>query len=335
MRINRVSVVVPVYNEEHSLLELDREIQKTLEASGLNYEIIYVDDGSRDASFDRLRELHDMRPDVISLIQLRRNFGQTAAMAAGFAAATGDVIVPMDADLQNDPADIVRMIEKIKEGYDVVSGWRARRQDKFLSRRLPSRVANWLISRITGVHLHDYGCTLKAYHRDVAANMRLYGEMHRFLPALAHWEGARVTEIEVNHRPRKYGKSKYGINRVIRVLLDLITIKFLLSYSTKPMQVFGKWGLGALFAGFLFGFLSVLLKLLPPHTDMTGSPWLYLCIFFLLGGLQLIGLGLLGEINVRTYYESQQKTIYTIRESHSIEKKRLNRKSAEGAKNQK
>jgi len=315
-----LSIVIHVFNEEESLRPLHAEISDALETlPGAVYEVIFVDDGSSDASYKILRELHEKDAQHVRLIRLRRNFGQTAAMAAGFHAAQGNVIVSMDADLQNDPADIARLLAKIDEGYDVVSGWRADRKDKFLSRRLPSMIGNKLISTITGVHLHDYGCTLKAYHRDIAEHINFYGEMHRFLPALASWAGAQVTEIKVNHRPRRFGASKYGIDRTIRVVLDLITIKFLLSYSTKPMQVFGKWGFLSMGFGFLAGVLTIILKILPPHQDVTGNPWMYICIFFMLGGLQLIGMGLLGEINVRTYYESQNKAIYTVRETRGTE----------------
>lgn len=307
-----VSIVIPVFNEEESLLQLYGEIGLAMEAlPGRRYEVIFVDDGSTDGSAKICRTLA-AREGVRAII-FRRNFGQTAAMAAGFDAARGAVIVPMDADLQNDPRDIPRLLEKIDEGYDVVSGWRARRQDKFFSRRLPSLVANWLISRITGVKLHDYGCSLKAYHRDLAEHMHLYGEMHRFLPVLASWAGASVVEIPVNHRPRSFGRSKYGIDRTLRVVLDLITIKFLMSYRTKPMQVFGKWGLYAMLTGFVAGVVTLGEKLAYGQ-DVTDNAWLYICILFGLGGLQLIGMGLLGELSVRTYYESQNKATYTVRE---------------------
>ncbi len=307
-----VSIVIPVYNEEESLLQLYGEIGAAMESlPGRRYEVIFVDDGSTDGSAKICRTLAT-REGVRAII-FRRNFGQTAAMAAGFDAARGAVIVPMDADLQNDPRDIPRLLEKIEEGFDVVSGWRARRQDRFFSRRLPSLVANWLISRITGVKLHDYGCSLKAYHRDLAEHMHLYGEMHRFLPVLASWAGASVVEIPVNHRPRSFGRSKYGIDRTLRVVLDLITIKFLMSYRTKPMQVFGKWGLYAMVMGFVAGIVTLAEKMVYGQ-DVTDNAWLYICILFGLGGLQLIGMGLLGELSVRTYYESQNKTIYTVRE---------------------
>jgi glycosyltransferase involved in cell wall biosynthesis len=309
-----LSIVVPVYNEEDSLRPLHQEISEAFrKVPGTSYEIILVDDGSHDASFDVIRELHAADPEHVRGIRLRRNFGQTAAMAAGFDAASGDLIIPLDADLQNDPNDIPRLVAVIDEGYDVVSGWRADRQDKFLSRRLPSIAANTLISRITGVRLHDYGCTLKIYKRDVIEHMRLYGELHRFLPALASWAGASVTEAKVNHRARRYGRSKYGIGRTIRVILDLITVKFLLSYSTKPMQVFGKWGFVSIFLGFISGLFTAAMKILE-NQSVNRNGWTFVCIFFTLGGLQLIGMGILGEINVRTYYESQKKPVYTVRE---------------------
>ena len=314
-----LSIVVPVFNEEESLPLLHEEITRAVDAiPGTSYEIIYIDDGSSDQSYSLLKDLYARDGEHVRVVRFRRNFGQTAAMAAGFDSSQGEIIIPMDADMQNDPADIPRFLEKIDEGYDVVSGWRANRQDKFISRKLPSKLANGLISKITGVKLHDYGCTLKAYHRDVAAEMHLYGELHRFLPALASWSGAKVAEIKVNHRSRQYGKSKYGISRTMRVVLDLITIKFLLSYSTKPMQVFGKWGVYSIGFGLLAGLATILLKIFEDQ-DLTGNPWMYACIFFLLSGLQLICMGLLGEISVRTYYESQNKSIYSIRDTLGCE----------------
>jgi glycosyltransferase involved in cell wall biosynthesis len=309
-----LSVVVPVFNEQESLGPLYREISDALSrVDGLSYEIILVDDGSSDGSFEVMRALHEEDPAHMKAICLRRNFGQTAALAAGFDAAQGDIIIPMDADLQNDPQDIPRLIDKMGEGYDVVSGWRENRQDRFWSRRLPSILANGLISTITGVRLHDYGCTLKAYHRDVVKHMNLYGEQHRFLPALATWAGARVAEIPVNHRARKFGRSKVGIGRTLRVILDLITVKFLLSYSTKPMQVFGRWGFVSILLGVGAGLITAVDKLFG-GLSVNRNGWTFICFFFLLGGLQLIGLGLLGEISVRTYYESQHKPVYTVRE---------------------
>jgi glycosyltransferase involved in cell wall biosynthesis len=309
-----ITIVVPVFNEEDSLPELHQEIGCAMESTpDRAYEVILVDDGSTDGSAAACRALQEADPEHVRVIVLRRNFGQTAAMAAGFDAAAGQIIVPMDADLQNDPGDIARLIDKLDEGYDVVSGWRAHRQDKALTRRLPSRLANMLISWVTGVHLHDYGCTLKAYRRDVVEHMNLYGELHRFLPALASWAGAKVAELTVNHRPRRFGQSKYGVDRTIRVLLDLITVKFLLSYSTKPMQVFGKWGFFSMGAGVLAGLLTLVLKVFA-NKDVTGNPWMYASMLLLLGGLQLICMGLLGEMTVRTYYEGQHKPIYTVRE---------------------
>lgn len=314
-----VSIVIPVHNEAASIGLLHQEITETFrKLPGMRHEVILVDDGSTDQSFAIACGLHGDDPDHVRVISFRRNFGQTAAMAAGFEASQGDVIIPMDGDLQNDPADIPRLLEMINKGYDVVSGWRRVRKDAFLSRRLPSQMANWLISWITRVPLHDYGCTLKAYRADVARHMKPYGEQHRFLPALASWSGARVAEIPVNHRPRQHGRTKYGIGRTVRVLLDLITVKFLLSYSTKPMQVFGKLGFLAFLVGAVSGAVSLALKILPPYNDVTDNPWMFMAIFFLLGGLQLIGLGLLGEINVRTYYESQGKPTYAIRETRGI-----------------
>ena len=310
-----LSVVVPVLNERKSLRSLHDEIARALGSRPeYSYEVIFVDDGSTDDSFEVARGLYEEDPAHVRAVRLRRNFGQTAALAAGLDAAKGDIIITIDADLQNDPADIPRLVAAIDAGHDVVSGWRVQRKDPFWSRRLPSRVANSLISVITGVRLHDYGCTLKAYDRSVIEHLNIYGEQHRFLPALARWAGADVGELEVNHRPRRFGASKYGLGRTFRVILDLITVKFLLSYSTNPMQVFGKWGFVCLFIGFSSGVLTAVLKLLPPHKDVTGNPWMYICIFFMLGGLQLIGMGLLGEINVRTYYESQRKPVYTVRE---------------------
>jgi glycosyltransferase involved in cell wall biosynthesis len=282
----------------------------------LEYEVILVDDGSVDNSFTHLKgiALADKR---VKVIRLRRNFGQTAAMAAGFDAATGRVLVPMDGDLQNDPADIPRLMEKIQEGYDVVSGWRRERMDAFVNRKLPSLMANLVISRMTGIKLHDYGCTLKAYRREVIEGINLYGEMHRFVPALASQVGARITEIPVNHRHRLHGKSKYGISRIMRVILDLLTVKFLLSYSTKPIQLFGKWGIYTLAAAFLSGGVTLYMKIFD-HMSMNRNPLFILTAFLLFMGVQFIVLGLLGEVNARTYYEAQGKPIYVVRETVNL-----------------
>jgi glycosyltransferase involved in cell wall biosynthesis len=307
-----LSIVVPIYNEEENISALHASISGALAATPLAYEIILVDDGSSDGSFSLLEKI--ARDDSrVKVIRFRRNFGQTAAMAAGFDAASGRVVVPMDGDLQNDPADIPRLLEKIEAGYDVVSGWRKDRKDTFINRKLPSMLANGLISRLTGVHLHDYGCTLKAYRREVLEGINLYGEMHRFVPALASQVGARVAELPVNHRPRLHGTSKYGISRTMRVILDLMTVKFLLAYSTKPIQLFGKWGIYTLTAAFLSGGVTLYMKLFE-HVSMNRNPLLILTAFLLFMGVQFIVLGLLGELNARTYYEAQGKPIYVIRE---------------------
>jgi glycosyltransferase involved in cell wall biosynthesis len=306
------SIVVPIYNEEDNIAALYQSITSALDGSDANYEIILVDDGSVDDSFSALKTVaaQDTR---VKVIRFRRNFGQTAAMSAGFDAATGEIIIPMDGDLQNDPADIPRLIEKLNEGYDVVSGWRSDRKDTFITRRIPSILANALISALTGVHLHDYGCTLKAYRREVLDGINLYGEMHRFVPALASQVGAKVTEILVNHHPRLHGTSKYGLSRTLRVILDLMTVKFLLAYSTNPIQLFGKWGMYTLLAGFGSGAMTIYMKIFE-HFSMNRNPLLILTAFLLFMGIQFIVLGLLGELNARTYYEAQGKPIYVIRD---------------------
>jgi glycosyltransferase involved in cell wall biosynthesis len=303
-----------VYNERANLTELHATLESVISEIGGEVEVIYVDDGSTDGSFDVLREFASDGLRAVRVLRLRRNFGQTAAFAAGFSAARHEIIVTLDADLQNDPRDIPLVLGELTDGVDVVSGWRADRKDPLLSRTFPSRVANRLISWVTGVKLHDYGCTLKAYRREVIQHLRLYGEMHRFLPALAKWAGANIVEVKVRHHPRRHGQSKYGLGRVVRVVLDLITVKFILSYATRPMQIFGLWGLVSLALGFLAGATAVGTKLFLGH-DMTNSPWLYLCIFATLGGVQLFCIGLLGEVTIRTYYESQQKPIYVVTES--------------------
>ncbi len=277
-----------------------------------DYELILVDDGSTDGSFPLIERIAGTDKRV-KAIRFRRNFGQTAAMAAGFDLAVGNVVVPMDGDLQNDPADIPKLLEKIHEGYDVVSGWRKERRDAFINRKLPSMIANFFISRMTGVRLHDYGCTLKAYRREVLDRINLYGELHRFVPALVSQVGAKVTEIPVRHHARLYGKSKYGISRTMRVILDLMTVKFLLSYSTKPIQLFGKWGIYTLLAAALSGGATLYMKIFE-NTSMNRNPLLILTAFLLFTGVQFIVLGLLGELNARTYYEAQGKPIYVIKE---------------------
>jgi glycosyltransferase involved in cell wall biosynthesis len=310
--VPHLSVVVPVYNEEESIPHLYRRLTVELESLGLPYEIIAVDDGSRDRSFDLLRDLAQ-RDRRLRVVRFRRNFGQTAAFSAGFDRARGDVVVTIDADLQNDPADIAALLAKIEEGYDVVSGWRERRHDPFLNRRLPSMIANRLISWATGVHLHDYGCSLKAYRRDVVRGIRLYGELHRFIPAIASWQGVAVTELPVHHAPRRFGTSKYGINRTLRVLLDLVTVRFLLSYGTRPMQIFGLLGILAGGAGLAIGAYLTWIKL-AYGVAIADRPLLLLAVLLIVLGVQFISLGLIGELVVRTYYETQAKSIYVVRE---------------------
>jgi len=312
-----LSIVVPIYNEEESISLLYERVTAALEKTALVYELILVDDGSSDRSFMLLKDIAG-QDSKVKVIRFRRNFGQTAAMAAGFDAASGRVVVPMDGDLQNDPSDIPRLLAKMDEGYDVVSGWRKDRQDTFINRKLPSIIANGLISRFTGVHLHDYGCTLKAYRKEVLEGINLYGEMHRFVPALASQVGAKVAELPVKHHPRLYGTSKYGISRTVRVVLDLMTVKFLLQYSTKPIQLFGKWGVYTLFAGVLSGAATLYMKLFE-HMSMNRNPLWILTVFLLFMGIQFIVLGLLGELNARTYYEAQGKPIYVVRERLNLE----------------
>jgi glycosyltransferase involved in cell wall biosynthesis len=306
------SIVLPVHNEQDNVEFVYQEITETLRSAGYEYEIIFVDDGSSDASLERLRAIQQRDPRVVVSV-LRRNFGQTAAMAAGFDLARGEVIVTLDADRQNDPADIPRLMDKIDEGYDMVCGWRYQRQDGFILRRLPSMIANRIISFTTDVKLHDYGCTLKAFRRDVAKQLSLYGEMHRFIPAIASWLGVNIAEIKVNHRPRVMGQSKYGISRTLRVILDLITVKFLLSYSTRPIQFFGGIGMlcGAL--GFLLS-LYLTIQRLFFQVPLGDRPILMLAVLLIFIGLQFITVGLLAEMITRTYHESQEKPIYVVRE---------------------
>jgi glycosyltransferase involved in cell wall biosynthesis len=305
-----VSVVVPLYNEEENVKVLNERLKEVLDVLGTEYEIIYVDDGSSDRTLNLLEEIQKADRNVL-VLSLRRNFGQTAAFAAGFDFARGDIVITMDGDLQNDPKDIPRLLDAIRD-YDLVSGWRKKRKDTFLTRRLPSMIANWLISRVTGVKLHDYGCSLKAYRRDVVKNLRLYGEMHRFIPAVASWYGVRVAEIETTHHPRLRGKSKYGISRTIKVLLDLITVKFLQSFSTKPMQFFGPMGMifGAAGVGISL-YLSI--EKLFKGVNIGGRPLLLLGALLIIVGVQFVGMGLLGEMLVRVYHESQKKPIYAIK----------------------
>ncbi len=320
-----VSVVVPVYNEVESVNLLVEKLSAALPRLNRSWEIVLVDDGSIDGTWDKMKSLA-ARFHGLRLVRLRRNFGQTAAMSAGFDQARGRLVVTLDADLQNDPDDIPLLIETLeKQDLDVVSGWRKNRKDPFLNRRLPSILANGVISRFTGVRLHDYGCTLKAYRREVVQNLSLYGEMHRFIPALASWVGGSIGEVPVQHHPRRFGKSKYGISRTIRVVLDLITVNFLLRYSTRPIQIFGRLGLFSLLAGFLMMAILVLPHLLYPFwghpviaelVKLAKRPfWVttpFMLIFF---GIQFISMGLLAELQTRTYHESQKKPVYTIRET--------------------
>jgi glycosyltransferase involved in cell wall biosynthesis len=307
-----VSFVIPVYNEEENLPDFYRELTAAGEKLPGSCEIIFVDDGSRDGSFPALRKIQAADPKV-KIIRLRKNFGQTAALAAGFDRSRGEIIITLDADLQNDPADVPLLVAKMNEGFDIVSGWRVKRKDKFVSRRLPSKAANWIISRITKVKLHDYGCTLKAFRRDVVKNIKLYGEMHRFIPAIASTMGVAIAEVPVNHRPRIHGKSKYNITKSVRVALDLLTVKFLLSYSTRPLQIFGLFGLLAgLMGGILGGILSYQRLIL--KQGIANRPLLLLSVLLIVIGIQFITMGLLGEIMVRIYHEAVEKHIYAVRE---------------------
>ncbi|MFQ5428328.1 MAG: glycosyltransferase family 2 protein [Thermodesulfobacteriota bacterium] len=305
-----VSIVVPVFEEEKNVTLLYKAIKEVMDDTGREYEVVFVDDGSKDSTLSVLEDIQ-ARDDKVVVVSFRRNFGQTAAMAAGFEYAGGDIIITMDGDLQNDPVDIPKMLEKIKD-VDIVSGWRKKRKDPFISRRLPSIIANRLISWVTGVHLHDYGCTLKAYRKEVIKNVRLYGEMHRFIPAMASWVGASIVEVETTHHERKYGRSKYGISRTFRVLLDLITVKFLQSFSTRPIQAFGPLGLVLGFLGGAFSLYLVVEKLILGH-DIGGRPLLMLAVLCIILGVQLVVMGLLGEMLARVYHESQQKPIFFVK----------------------
>jgi glycosyltransferase involved in cell wall biosynthesis len=309
----KLSIVIPVYNEAENLGHLHQAVHDAMEGlTNVEWELILVDDGSKDGSQLLLENLQQEDPVYTRVIELRRNFGQTAAIAAGIDHSCGDVIVLMDADLQNDPSDIPLMLEKIEHGYDVVSGWRVNRQDKFLTRVLPSRMANGLISFVTGVHLHDYGCTLKAYRREVLTGFRLYGEMHRFIPAYAHSVGANMVEMQVQHHPRRFGKTKYGLTRTLKVVLDLFTVKFLISYANKPIYLFGGAGL-ALMAGSGLTLLYLIIRRLLIGTSVTRSPYLPIAIMFFILGFQSILMGLIAELLVRTYHEAQSKPTYTVR----------------------
>jgi glycosyltransferase involved in cell wall biosynthesis len=307
-----LSVVIPVYNEEESVEPLIQEINTAVKPLRKHYEIVVVDDGSGDRTFPVLARLHQREPHL-RVVRLKRNFGQTAAMAAGLAHAEGDVIVTMDGDGQNDPGDIPTLLATLDEGNDLVAGWRVNRQDPFLSKRLPSVIANRLISWMTRVKLHDYGCTLKAMRKEVAKNLKLYGEMHRFIPAIAYERGARVAELKVNHRPRLRGKSKYAVTRTLRVILDLLTVKFLISYSTRPLHVFGPIGITSATTGFLIAAYLTVQKL-AYDVELGGRPLLLLAILLMFIGIQFITMGLLGEMLARTYHESQDRAVYVVGE---------------------
>lgn len=321
-----LSLFLPVLDEEENLRPMHAKIQAALDALGKTAEVIYVDDGSTDKSLSILKEIA-AGDDRVRVVALRRNYGQTAAMSAGIDAARGDILIPMDADLQNDPADIARLLEKLDEGYDVVSGWRKNRQDKLFSRKIPSQIANRIISLIGDVHLHDYGCSLKAYRRDVIQDVKLYGEMHRFIPIYASWAGARVAEIPVDHHARTMGKSKYGISRTVKVVFDLMTIKFMAEYHTKPIYVFGTFGLLAFIASIFAGIYAIFLKFaaligLPQyHADFVETPLPILSIVMFAIAIQFFLMGLLAELLVRTYHESQDKRIYAVRERIGFDNK--------------
>jgi glycosyltransferase involved in cell wall biosynthesis len=319
-----LSLIIPVYNEEENLPLLYNAIDQALTPLKNTWEVIFVDDGSRDGSFDALKSLVEKDPEHVRVLSFRRNFGQTAAIAAGIDHACGDIIVLMDADMQNDPADIPMLLAKLDEGYDLVSGWRKDRKDNRLTRTLPSNLANGLISWTTGVHLHDYGCTLKAYRRDALEGFRLYGEMHRFIPVFAHSIGANITEVPVQHHPRKFGKAKYGLERTLKVLLDLLTVKFLLSYSHKPIRLFGGAGF-ILMAVAAVDLLYLFIRRTFWGVPVFTSPLLQIGVMLFIMGFQSILMGLIAELLARTYHESQQKPTYTIRSAINISNGRSRR----------
>ena len=312
-----LSLIIPVYNEEENLPILYDSIEQAMKPIPGTWEVIFVDDGSRDNSFEVLKTLVEKDPEHMRVLSFRRNFGQTAAIAAGLDHACGETIVLLDADMQNDPADIPMLLEKLDEGYDLVSGWRKDRKDNRLTRTLPSNLANGLISWTTGVHLHDYGCTLKAYRKDALEGFRLYGEMHRFIPVFAHAVGARITELPVHHHARKFGKAKYGLERTVKVILDLFTVKFLLSYSSKPIYLFGGAGAVLMSIGAL-DLLYLLIRRTFYGVPVFTSPLLQIGVMFFIMGFQSILMGLIAELLARTYHESQQKPTYTIRKTVNI-----------------
>jgi glycosyltransferase involved in cell wall biosynthesis len=307
-----ISIVVPVCNELENIGPLYQQLAAVLPSLGRAWEIVFVDDGSTDGSGQRLKELA-ARDRRIKIVAFRRNYGQTAAMQSGIHHSTGDVIVTLDGDLQNDPLDIPTLVSKLDEGFDLVHGWRKQRQDMLLTRTLPSRAANWLISRVTGFPIHDLGCTLKAMRREIAVELELYGEMHRFIPILAHQRGARCVEVITRHHPRRFGQTKYGLSRTFRVVLDLITVKYMLDYFASPMKLFGRFGLACLTIAILSGLAAVAMKL-AGGTDLTGNPLTLLAVLATMAGIQFFSLGLLGEVSARIYYGSQQRQNYAVRE---------------------
>ncbi len=311
-----LSIVIPAYNEEKNVKILYNELNKVLIDFGKDYEIIFVDDGSQDNTLGELKKISASDPKL-KIINFVYNFGQTAAMSAGIKNAGGEIIILMDSDLQNDPVDIPKLLEKINEGYDVVSGWRKDRKDKLISRRVPSWIANWFIKFITGVKIHDYGCTMKAYRRALIQGLSLYGEMHRFIPAYAQWYGSKVAEIEVNHRPRIHGKTNYTLSRTFKVILDLIFIKFLSKYMNRPMHFFGGIGFVSLFVGFISGLAALILKILGIRS-FVATPLPIFSALFIIVGVQLIAMGIVAEILMRTYYESQKKEPYIIKEKNNF-----------------
>jgi len=314
----KISVVIPIYNEEENVTLLYDELTEVMKSMACSYEILFVDDGSTDSTLSILQSMQAADQRIV-VVKFRRNFGQTAAMSAGFDYSSGDVIITMDGDLQNDPRDIPRFIQKIEEGFDVVTGWRHDRKDAFLNRRLPSIIANKIISWTTGVALHDYGCTLKAFRKEVIKNIHLYGEMHRFIPAIASGMGISFTEIKVNHRARQFGTSKYGISRTIRVVLDLITVKFLLSYATRPIQIFGLLGVISGTAGFLIALIMTIQRQFF-DIPLSDRPMLLLAIVLIFVGIQFISIGLIGELQARTYHETQKKPVYYVKEVYGFQK---------------
>ncbi len=323
-----LSLIIPCYNEEESVDELMTEVFSVIDTHKLDAEVVLVDDGSSDQTWTKLESWAE-KDGRLKLVRFRRNFGQTAAMVAALDHARGDIIIPLDADLQNDPNSIPTLLEKVNEGYDVVSGWRKDRQDAFLSRKLPSWIANAVISKVSGVRLHDYGCTLKAYRRETLDPVNLYGEMHRFIPIYASWSGARVTEVPVNHRARKYGKSKYGIMRTFKVVLDLLVVKFLGSYGTKPIYFFGGLGFISIMLGIVSGIYTLYAKFVE-GVWAHRNPFLIIAVFMALIGIQSIFLGLLAEIGIRTYHESQARPIYMIRERRNVKTQRRRLQSVVG-----